>query len=305
MSDGPIHAPIELTLPEAERILARWLGHEVPCTGIRPLTGGCINSVYELAFDHQASPVVAKLSAIPGDRELQRQAHVMDYFRRHTSFPGPELLCCDTTCECVPYSFVVIQRLPGTHLGQAELSPRQRGALQVEMAHHLADLHRHAGGAFGDLIAGDGRETWAEWKQQEMLEVYRENERVGRLSQDTMRRIAEIIGDLPTLLEAPLQPVLNHTDLWSANVIVHNGRLSGFVDPGGLFAPNELDLAYLELWHTANDDFFNAYRDVHPRVDGYERRRDVYWLHTLMIHVWLFGTAEYVRATEELVERRW
>ena len=174
----------------------------------------CINSVYELAFDHQASPVVAKLSAIPGDRELQRQAHVMDYFRRHTSFPGPELLCCDTTCECVPYSFVVIQRLPGTHLGQAELSPRQRGALQVEMAHHLADLHRHAGGAFGDLIAGDGRETWAEWKQQEMLEVYRENERVGRLPRTRCAASPEIIGDLPRFWSAAAAVSKPH-GLWS------------------------------------------------------------------------------------------
>ena len=42
-----------------------------------------------------------------------------------------------------------------------------------------------------------------------------------------------------------------------------------------------------------------VYEAIHPRAEGYERRRAAYWLHTYLIHVWLFGR-QYVRAAELL-----
>jgi hypothetical protein len=36
---------------------------------------------------------------------------------------------------------------------------------------------------------------------------------------------------------------------------------------------------------------------------GNERRRMVYWLHTLLLHVWLFRSEHYVRATDDLAAR--
>jgi fructosamine-3-kinase len=89
------------------------------------------------------------------------------------------------------------------------------------------------------------------------------------------------------------QPTLVHGDIWAANVIVEKTtsgfQLSGLIDPNAQYADVELELAYLEEFsHVAGPTFFSAYHAVKPRRPGYERRRLFYWLHSYLIHVWLF-----------------
>ena len=77
----------------------------------------------------------------------------------------------------------------------------------------------------------------------------------------------------------------------------------GFLDAGGRFTHTEYELAYFEIWGTVEDAFFEVNTQVHPFLEGYEVRRMVYWLHTLLVHVFCFKTQNYVSATERLARQ--
>jgi protein-ribulosamine 3-kinase len=111
-----------------------------------------------------------------------------------------------------------------------------------------------------------------------------------------------------TALQNQGVPVLIHGDIWDGNVIVHQEkgrwRLSGIVDPGLHYADVEEELAYLEVFNSRRTAFFKdytAYRTLRP---GYPQRRMFYWLHTALVHVWLFGDAfycEYLASTGKAI----
>jgi len=283
-------------------MLEQWLGRPVACHSLKLLTGGCCTTVLEATFARQPSPVVLKVD------HRQEQAHdpfcddaqVLRYIREHTSFPVPEPFHHGTVDDL---AFLIMERLPGRHLGQAALSmtPRQRVYLQQQMAEAVAELHTHTAERFGSLRCEQSFTTWVEFMHAELHDLWQQ-EAVGRLlGPEAMRQANRALDSLPRLLDAPAPPTLSHGDLWATNIMVHQGRLSGFVDPCGHFMHPEYELAYLELFHTADEEFFARYHRVHPRMDGYERRRLVYWLSRLALHVWLFQTDNYVRSTLQVL----
>jgi fructosamine-3-kinase len=74
------------------------------------------------------------------------------------------------------------------------------------------------------------------------------------------------------------------------------------VDPAARYADVEFELAYLEVFGTVTDAFFERYAAERPLRDGYGLRRLYYWLNTLLLHVWVFGDEGYVRRTERIAE---
>lgn len=305
MPDNPINPIVNLSPDEAALILRQWLGREVRCTRVRRLTGGCVHTVLEVAFEGPESPVVLKVAHVPGHEGISGEFEVLQHFRKHTKFPVPDPLFCDISGELLPYSYMVMERVPGEHLGDAGARLRRQDytSIEREMGEAVAELHTHTRARFGGLRARSTYEDWSECFHEKLLGLYRENEEVGLLSPEAMARVRAVLDALPKLLEAPGQPTLTHGDIWATNIMIHDGRLAGFLDPGGLFAHREYELAYLEIWRTVGQSFFEVYHQTHPYLDGYERRRMVYWLATLLIHVRSFKADHYVRATEELVSQ--
>lgn len=96
-----------------------------------------------------------------------------------------------------------------------------------------------------------------------------------------------------------------HGDIWHNNIIVDDRdpdrpRITGYIDGGGLFAEVEYELAYLLAFGgLVGDRFFRAYSRRHPLQDGFLRRCRVYWLNTMLLHLWLFGR-DYLPRCEQL-----
>jgi len=301
--DGSLTPVVELSREEAGLILGQWLNRRVECSSLRRLLGGCCSTVLEAAFDGAESPVVIKLLPEASESGLADDARVLSYYRRHTDFRVPEPFWHDASGELLPYLYLVMERIPGQHLGDAgpELSPAERRRVEHQMARAVAELHTHTGPTYGNIRAPETWDDWTECMHARILDLHDETD-VGRLlSEEAMGRVRSVLDALPELLAAPCPPTLVHGDLWATNILVDHGKLSGFVDPTGWFAHREYELAYLQIWRTVSDAFFEPYHEIHPRIEGYERRRPVYWLHTLLLHVWLFQTPNYIRSTEQLL----
>jgi fructosamine-3-kinase len=113
-----------------------------------------------------------------------------------------------------------------------------------------------------------------------------------------IERLAERIEDY--LLE-PAFPSLLHGDLWTGNVLVHGGRVAGFVDPAIYCGHPEIELAFTTMFGTFGQAFFEAYEALMPLEPGFhELRSSLYNLYPTLVHLRLFGAGYLTRVDRTL-----
>jgi fructosamine-3-kinase len=299
-----LETSLSFTTDQAARVLEGWLGEPVRCTQILPLTGGMLNTVLQLQFDHEPFSAVIKLN-VPGqgfDRE-QRALRQL----REAGFDCPQVYAADSSARSLPYAFLLMQTLPGQHLWNVALSEDERKSIDQQLADALLGLHAHTRATFGE-IEKPGPSRWAEVFMPRLHAVRRQPELAARLSPAVLRGVDAAIERAERALSEQGAPTLVHGDLWAANIIAaHTAdgwRLSGFVDPKTEYADVELELAYLEEFScVVGPHFMAAYSARSPLRDGYELRRLFYWLFSYLEHVWLFEDAVFRDKTAEVVAR--
>ena len=92
---------------------------------------------------------------------------------------------------------------------------------------------------------------------------------------------------LPSLIQHPIEPVLVHGDLWSANLIYSHKPV--FIDPAIYFADPFIDIAYTKLFGGFEQKFYDAYLEVYPIVPEVFELEKLYQIYSLLVHTILFG----------------
>jgi fructosamine-3-kinase len=101
------------------------------------------------------------------------------------------------------------------------------------------------------------------------------------------RRLEALAADLPNRLPARPAAALLHGDLWTGNVLVDGGRVSGLIDPACYYGHAEVDFTMLSLFDAPPASFYDAYG---PREPGHADRLPVYQLWPALVHLRLFGS---------------
>jgi len=293
----------EITMEKAEEILSEGLGKKVKVRSLERMSGGMICSVFHARLGTKPVDVILKVKAGSAESEdFEHQFRVLEFLAKNTKFPVPEPYFFHTEKGKDPVSALVLGFLPGKNLGECSLTSSQRKELEAQIALSVVDLHKHRRETFGSIFE-KGSRTWVEVfrkKMEDTLPVCRQ-----RLDSKTFTRVEEIVDCLQHFFKGrDVVASLVHGDIWATNVIVdlRNDKvlLSGFVDPSAIYADPEYELAYLEVFRTVGEEFFRTYRQ-HFRIDpGYEVRKMLYHLHTMLVHVKVFGDASYIRRTEQL-----
>jgi fructosamine-3-kinase len=226
-------------------------------------------------------------------QSFEREASSLCYLRGTARFPCPEVYLEDSSARSIPYTFLLLETLAGSHMWELPLPVDDRQHIERQLAEVLLGLHSHTRDTFGAIGDVAAQVSWADVFLPRLREVRAEPMLDARLPTAVLLDVDRAIGQAGQALSEQGQPTLVHGDLWAANVIVQNSargfQLSGIIDPNAQYADAELELAYLEEFsHVAGPTFFAAYHTVRPRRPGYERRRLFYWLHSYLIHVWLF-----------------
>lgn len=178
-----------------------------------------------------------------------------------------------------------------------------------QLGREVAALHRHASGAFGlDRNNYIGIETqdntpdkswprfYAERRLRPMLKLAAES---SRLTSNDVARVERLIDRVPELAGPPEIPALLHGDLWHANVLFDaSGPV--LIDPAVFYGHREMEIAFTELFGGFDPAFYRAYDETFPLDEGYPRRRALWQIHSLLLHVHAFGDG-YVQALREAV----
>jgi len=310
-----LHTNIHIEPAQAEAILSTWLGRKAHCSRIVRLKGGMINTVLRLEFEIDqaqvdpervkpsrvnASSVVVKLNS--PEAGFEDEARALRFLREHTRFPSPAVYLEDHSAEYLPYAFLLIEDIPGIPMNETSLLPQQLQRLDEELAEVLLELHAHTRKGYGGL-EGPVYERWSDVFLPRLINARSQAEVNQRLSAQVLADVdraielaEDVFGVEQTNAEQEI-PRLVHGDIWAGNIILKRAQdgwsLSGIVDPGLQFADVEMELAYLESFDNPRPVFFKAYTRSRPLRDGYPIRRLFYWLHTYLIHVWLFGDMDY------------
>jgi len=125
----------------------------------------------------------------------------------------------------------------------------------------------------------------------------------GYISKETVGRLELLCRELYKRIDlASIEPSLLHGDLWSGNILFNmNGAT--LLDPALSFGDKEMDLAYILMFDTFGDTFFESYQEVHTLSDDfYEVKVALYQVYPLLVHVALYGGV-YVKQLEALLKR--
>jgi fructosamine-3-kinase len=300
---------LALSRGEATRLLQLWLGDDVRCTGVQPLAGGMVNSVHLLDFDRPPHRAVVKLHDRDDDT-FSREASALEHLRTQTDCPVPAVHLHDSSARHLPYSFLLLEHVPGVCLDSVDLPPADRAGVDRQLATVLAGLHERTGEGWGAPGAVDRSSSWADVFGERLAEVRARPTVAERLTPAVLARVDRAIELTPTMLDEPDAPRLVHGDVWDGNVIVRreDGRwvVAALLDPDLQFADAELEIAYLEVFDTSQAVFLEEYTEHHALRPGYARRRLVYWLHTALVHVALFEDRYFrdftARTAEQIVQ---
>ena len=125
----------------------------------------------------------------------------------------------------------------------------------------------------------------------------------GAIGKDTLIRLEGLCRDLYKRIDMNLiTPSLLHGDLWSGNMLF-NSEGATLIDPAIYFGDREMELAFILMFNTFGDTFFNSYSEVHMLSDDfYETKVPLYQIYPYLVHVALYGSA-YVSGLEEQLKR--
>ncbi|BBL79504.1 aminoglycoside phosphotransferase [Rubrobacter xylanophilus] len=262
----------------------------------RPLGGGCIGEVYKVELS-DGTPLVAKVDR-EGGAQLECEAYMLRYLRQRSGLPVPEVLHCSQNLLLM--EFVE---------GESRFSP----AAERHAAELLAGLHDIGGAAYGherDTLIGSlpqpnpWTDSWVDFfREHRLLYMARVAREAGRLPAKDARRVGRLAERLDDLIGEPQPPGLVHGDVWSANVLAKEDRIAAFLDPAIYHADPEVELAFISLFDSFGEPFFERYAEIRGIKEGFfEVRRDLYNLYPLLVHVYFFGGG-YLLSVEETLRR--
>lgn len=266
---------------------------EADVVEVTALEGGQIGSVHRVDLADGSSAV-----AKTGETPLEVEAFMLEALAAESELPVPGVYYSDS-------DLLVIEHVPGT----TDHGP----AVARAAADHLARLHGVEAEAFGferDTLTGPVRQPnpWTDsW-----IAFYREHRlghvaelalESGSLPPSLAKRVDTLAADLEELLSEPAAPALIHGDVWTTNVLSRAGAVTAFLDPATYYAHPEVELAYIDWTGTFGEPFFDRYRKRRGIEAGFsDRRRYVYRLYPLLVHVHLFG-GRYPERLEATLER--
>lgn len=293
---------------EVESILSGLASESVRIQGSRPIGGGCINpsvklrtktgDAFFLKWNKEARP-----DLFPAEAEGLRALH---------------------ECGTLRIPRVIAHSSPSAETGWLLLEFIDRGNPTARYAELLGEglamLHRASAGEEHGWLTGnyigplpqtnEPAASWAEFWWESRLEPRLDAAlRAGQLpgTEAAWDALRAELGEWLSPAEVDGHSLL-HGDIWNGNVIPDEAGAPVLIDPAVYRGHREVDLAMTELFGGFGHAFYDTYEQVWPLQPGYrERRRSIYQLYPLLVHLNLFGgsyEASVRRTLNALVNRR-
>lgn len=222
----------------------------------------------------------------PLNGELHLEGQMLEWLAKNTDLPVPKVHFQAPDLLLMDYI--------------APQNVRDRKAMEEDAALHLFRLHSLRKDSYGfefDTLIGSLPQpnSW----QEDWVDFYLQNRLMpmadlalerGNLSPSCVERISRLEPVLRKEIGGGNPPGLIHGDVWGGNVLPAADSVAAFIDPALSYSDPEVELAFLTMFHTFSDHFFEVYSH-HTRIeDGFfERRVELYLIYPYLVHTAIFG----------------
>ena len=183
---------------------------------------------------------------------------------------------------------------------------------ETKAARILAHLHTRSASFYGlqfDTTIGPffqpntPSDSWVEFfATQRVLHMANEARKEASLSDSLFRDLQKLCEKLPTLLPDRPKSSLLHGDIWSGNLLCRDGEIY-LIDPALYYGHNEMELAFIMMFDTFGERFFDAYEEIIPiEREFFEYRHAIYQIYPYLVHLRIYGRS-YLDALERIVRR--
>ena len=266
-------------------------------------TGGCINKAAVILVGIDQYFVKWNTNAPPDFFEAEVQG--LKLLRKTNTVRVPEPLAWSNSEDGCP-AFLLMEFIP------APREPIVRRQFGIALGRQLAALHQSspAGANFGlehDNFIGTIPQhntltkDWITFLRDHRIGVQLKfAKEKGSLKNRQLEKVEKLMDRLPELIPNPETPSLLHGDLWSGNYMMGDRGEPVLIDPAVYRGHREMELAFTEMFGGFPEEMYDAYHEVFPIAPGYKKRRLLYQVYPLMVHVNLFGGA-YAKELERAV----
>ena len=196
-----------------------------------------------------------------------------------------------------------------------ETTPLSRQMQEKEAAKVLIQLHRVTNesrmyGYWYDTTIGPfeqkNEQTQYNWSlflgQMRIMPMARICYDKGVLSKGLLERLDRLCRNIYRHIDmSKITPSLLHGDLWSGNILFNMSEVV-LIDPALYFGDREMELAFILMFNTFGETFFDAYMNVHPlSEDFYDVKVPLYQIYPFLVHIALYGSA-YVGGLEQRLD---
>ncbi|PHS31736.1 MAG: fructosamine kinase [Sulfurovum sp.] len=125
----------------------------------------------------------------------------------------------------------------------------------------------------------------------------------GQINKEMLDGLEDLCRDLYKRIDiATITPSLLHGDLWRGNILF-NINSATLIDPAIYFGDREMELAFIVMFDTFGEAFFEAYGVVHPISENfYDVKVPIYQIYPLLVHIALYG-GSYVTQLEKILKK--
>ncbi len=205
-------------------------------------------------------------------------------------------------------SFLVLEHIET--IDQAKCTQELEAAKLLSTLHFVTNESRMYGYYYDTTIGPfpqKNEQTQYNWTlflgQMRIMPMARRCYDAGKISKEMVERLERLCRDLYKRIDmSNIYPSLLHGDVWSGNVLFEREGAC-LIDPAIYYGDKEMELAFILLFGTFGETFFNAYQEMHPLSDDfYESKVPLYQIYPLLVHVALYG-GSYVGELERTLKR--
>ncbi len=280
-----------------ETLAAAMKAHGLPPARFDRITTGKFNESWYVALE-DGRDVVLRIAPPDAagflfyERNMMRQEPGLHkVIREKTPLPVAEILAYDDSRALIDRDFMVMERLPGTAMSQAGLSPPATDRALEEVGRQLRELHdgcrAEEYGYLGEHRCMEPAATWAEAFRVMWAKLVEDIRQCGVYDHEEARAVTGALESRLGAFDRPIPSSLLHMDIWAQNILVDSkGHVTGIVDwDRALWGDTEIEFAVLDYCGISEPAFWRGYGRPRDESPPAKVRALFYYLYELQKYI--------------------